>query len=220
MLSKDTLAFTHRPTVFFFAFVMLLVLWLLFVFLVIMIYWIISRVAQKVTPTNKGYFPFYRSSYEQTEEELEEDVKDVQLASDSRTIFDIEFFEKTDIDIVPVFHQVVPEANRVSMYWTIHNPLIHFIIMGTKLYYNRARPYQIANVNTLQSVSANTPSYPSGHAVQAFALAKRLTSQFPEKTTEINYLAEKVADIRKIGGVHYPSDKVFARRLVDKMFWL
>ena len=194
--------------------------WVLLVTVVIMLYWLVSRVVPKVTSTNKGYFPFYRSAYIQTEEELEADVKAVQAASDYRSISDIEFFEKTDIDIVPVFHQVVPEANRASMYWTIHNPLVHSMILGTKLYYNRARPYQIANVNTLHSRSANTPSYPSGHAVQAFALAKRLTSLFPEKATQVNDLAEKVADIRKIGGVHYPTDKEFARRLVDKMFWL
>ena len=199
---------------------MSLIVWLLLVLLIVMLSWFISRVAPKVSPTNKGYYSFYRSAYDQSEEELEEDVHAVQVASDYRSVSDIELFEKTDIDIVPVFHQVVPEASKTRMYWTIHNPLIHSMIIGTKLYYNRARPYQVANINTLHSRSANTPSYPSGHAVQAFALAKRLTSQFPEKATEINYVAEKVADIRKIGGVHYPTDKEFARRLVDKMFWL
>lgn len=199
---------------------MSLVLVLLLIFAVIIFFHLISRVANPVTSTNKGYYSFYRSAYQQTDEELEEELEAVKSASDYRSIGDIEFFEKTDVDIVPVFHQLVPEANRASMYWTIHNPLVHSIIMGTKLYYNRARPHQIGNVDTLQSRSAHTPSYPSGHAVQAFALAKRLTSKFPEKANEINYLAEKVADIRKIGGVHYPSDKDFARRLVDRMFWL
>lgn len=194
--------------------------WLGGVSVFLMVYFLFTRMLSNVTRTNKGYFSFYRSAYKQTEEQLDMDIEAVQLASDYRTIEDIEFFEKTDIDIVPVFKELVPKASSAGMYWTIHNPLVHSMIIGTKLYYNRARPYQVANINTLPSVSGNTPSYPSGHAVQAFALAKRLTKQFPEKSNEINKLAEKIAKIRMIGGVHYPTDQKYSRQLVDKMFWL
>jgi len=180
----------------------------------------IARMLPNISRTNKGYFSFYRSAYKQTEDQLDIDIQAVQSASEYRTISDIEFFERTDINIIPVFKEVVPEASNVRMYWTIHNPVVYAMIIGTKFYYNRARPYQLANINTLSSMSVNTPSYPSGHAVQAYALAKCLTKQFPEKSNEINLLAEKIANIRKIGGVHFPSDKEYARKLVDKMFWL
>jgi hypothetical protein len=199
---------------------MSLVLLVIFLLFLLMLYFLISRIMPTPTRTNKGYFSFYRSAYQQTDAEFDTDIEAVKIASQFHTIPEIELFERTDVNIVPVFSELVPEANRARMYWTIHNPVIHSIILGTKLYYNRARPYQVADINTLNSVSASTPSYPSGHAVQAFALAKSLTSQFPHKSAEINQLADKIADIRKVGGVHFPTDKEFARRLVDRMFWL
>ena len=93
-----------------------------------------------------------------------------------------------------------------------------------KFYYNRQRPYQVdpENIKPLGSskITTFTSSYPSSHALQSFVLAKHLTKQYPEQSTEIDALAERIADIRIIGGVHYPSDKEFARRISYTFNWL
>ena len=88
-----------------------------------------------------------------------------------------------------------------------------------KRLYNRARPVQVAPqiVDALYSTTANTPAYPSGHVLQAYYAAKLLSQWEPEKKKEWEAIAERCANIRIIAGLHYPSDRDFAKRLVDKL---
>ena len=97
-------------------------------------------------------------------------------------------------------------------------PVIHKITYYKKLY-NRARPVQVAPeiVDALYSTTANHAAYPSGHALQAYYAAKLLSQWEPEKKKEWGAIAERVANIRIIAGLHYPSDRDFARRLVDNL---
>jgi membrane-associated phospholipid phosphatase len=73
----------------------------------------------------------------------------------------------------------------------------------------------LETVDALESKTANTPAFPSGHAFQAYYAAKLLSEWEPEKKKEWEAIAERVANIRIIAGLHYPSDRDFARRLVD-----
>jgi membrane-associated phospholipid phosphatase len=99
------------------------------------------------------------------------------------------------------------------------------VITFYKRIYNRARPHQVApqllnyeNGNLLKSQSASTPSYPSGHAVQSYYLARHLALHFPAKRNEFIAIAKRISDIRIMAGLHFPSDRDFAWWLVDKMF--
>ena len=89
-------------------------------------------------------------------------------------------------------------------------------IMYYKILYNRARPSQVApdDIDYLDSVTANTASYPSGHAFQGYYAAKILSQWEPSRKQEWMDIAERVANIRIIAGLHYPSDRDFARQLV------
>lgn len=182
-----------------------------------------SRFIEKQTTLNRGYYGFYSSAYRQTEEMLEQDLEAVRLATETRTADDVALFKETDLDIIAPFKRLLPEestSSKVSMYLTVYNPLLHLTTGILKLYYNRARPYQLADIQILENKTAKTPSYPSGHALQAFALSKRLTKKYPEKAVEIQELAEQIADVRKIGGVHYPSDKEYSRYLATRLPWI
>lgn len=185
-----------------------------------------NRFTDKQTTLNRGYYGFYSSAYRQTEEMLEQDLEAVRLATENRTADDVALFQETDLDITAPFKRLLSEETttstrlKLSMYLTVHNPLLHLTTGILKLYYNRARPYQIADIQTLENKTAKTPSYPSGHALQAFALSKSLTKKYPEKAVEIQELAEQIADVRKIGGVHYPSDKEYARYLATTLPWI
>lgn len=139
---------------------------------------------------------------------------------------DINFFYLTDNDIPIAFESIIKsnEIKKKDMYEIIISPKIIDIIMKYKNIYNRARPSQIApdiiNVKNgilLNSKTANTPAYPSGHAFQAYYLGKILSKKFPEKKDEIMKIAKRIGDIRIIGGLHYPSDKDFAYFLVDNL---
>jgi membrane-associated phospholipid phosphatase len=92
--------------------------------------------------------------------------------------------------------------------------------MFYKLIYNRARPSQVApeRVNALQSKTAATASYPAGHAFQAYYAAKILSEWEPQRKKEWMKIADDVANVRIIAGLHYPSDSEFSRQLVDGLW--
>lgn len=73
---------------------------------------------------------------------------------------------------------------RKDMKKILMSPKILTIIMMYKYIYNRPRPSQVApNIinkesgTLLNSETADTPSYPSGHAFQAYYLAKILSKK-------------------------------------------
>ena len=95
---------------------------------------------------------------------------------------------------------------------------INPIIMKLKYFYNRIRPYQLANIlsfslNPMPTVSAQSPSYPSGHTVQAFVFAEILSFRYPDKEDMLMQFADKCSKSRLIMGVHFPSDEIFGKQL-------
>ena len=144
-----------------------------------------------------------------------------------RTKEDIDFFYLTDIHLSKAFQSVIKsnEMKIEDMDKIILSPKVMDIIMKYKNIYNRPRPCQIApdiinkeNGVLLNSINADTPAYPSGHAFQAYYLAKILSKKFPEKKDKIMKIARRIGDIRIIGGLHYPSDRDYAYWLVDNLY--
>ena len=134
-----------------------------------------------------------------------------------RTPENIQFFKLTDPSPLEAFRGKLTEEQFRRLKKEVMSPVIVGKMMYYKKLYNRARPFQVAPqiVDALYSTTANTPAYPSGHALQAYYAAKLLSQWEPEKKKEWEAIAERVANIRIIAGLHYPSDRDFARRLVD-----
>jgi len=93
-------------------------------------------------------------------------------------------------------------------------PVIHTL----KEFYNRPRPGDEAKKLGLPPMSddltsANSPSYPSGHTIQAYVIALLLAEQFPDESNGLLSIAEMVAQSRVDRGVHFPSDIDFGRRI-------
>jgi len=119
----------------------------------------------------------------------------------------------TDESVVYAFNKIIPETHE-ELQKTIHE-IVPFI-MFFKLLFNRARPKQInINLNVFDSISANTPAFPSGHTCQAYYLAKKLTLKYPEKKELLFNLAEKCGQARIYAGLHYPSDHEFSKFLIS-----
>jgi len=66
------------------------------------------------------------------------------------------------------------------------------------------------NVETVQ-----TPAYPAGHAYQAYLVAKKLSLKYPRKKRLFYNIALRCDICRVKAGLHYPSDGIFSRKLVD-----
>jgi hypothetical protein len=89
-----------------------------------------------------------------------------------------------------------------------------------KIEYNRMRPYQLANILNvpmypMNSESAHSASYPSGHTLQSYVVSEMLAEQVPEMAEDARGMASAVALSRKIGGWHYPSDNAYSKKIGD-----
>lgn len=89
------------------------------------------------------------------------------------------------------------------------------LIAKVKMYYNRPRPYQLAQIYKLklfpyQSVQSDSPSYPSGHVIQACLLSEVLSARYPTMSEDFSALIDVVGSSRIMMGVHYPSDNDLA----------
>lgn len=142
-----------------------------------------------------------------------DEVKIVIDKINRRNQQDVDFFKKTDLSIIYAFKDIV-NINTKILKEIIHS--VNNIIYLFKYSINRARPYQIhKELNILHSVTGNTPSFPAGHAFQAYYLAKILSNKYPEKKKKLDYIAKRCDDVRVTAGIHFPSDGQFSKYLVE-----
>lgn len=162
------------------------------------------------------WYPTIQSAYPNNGQEIGIMVRDYYP---KRTPENIQFFKLTDASPLEAFRGKLTEEQFKKLKKKIKSSKIVGKIMYYKRLYNRARPVQVAPqiVNALDSTTANTPAYPSGHALQAYYAAKILSKWEPARKEEWDDIADRVANIRIIAGLHYPSDRDFARRLVEKL---
>lgn len=123
-----------------------------------------------------------------------------------------DFIKLTDKSVSYAFQDIVIESREQLS--KMEREIVPFITFFKNLF-NRARPKQInENLNVFESVSANTPAFPSGHTCQAYYLAKKLSIKYPEKREKLFELAEKCGQARIYAGLHYPSDHEFSKFLI------
>lgn len=95
-------------------------------------------------------------------------------------------------------------------------------IIKIKMFFQRPRPFQLAYYRQLNlyphlSVAANSPSYPSGHALQSYFICKLYSYKYKSKKKDLLAIAEEVAYSRKVMGLHYQSDNDFAKQIADEI---
>ncbi|MFY8161493.1 MAG: phosphatase PAP2 family protein [Candidatus Kapaibacteriota bacterium] len=92
---------------------------------------------------------------------------------------------------------------------------INPLIAKLKMHFQRARPYQLAYAYKIKlfpysSYTSNTPSYPSGHALQSKVICYVLGNYIPEQFAYFESLANDICYSRQYLGLHYQSDIDFA----------
>jgi hypothetical protein len=159
----------------------------------------------------KKYFKYLPTIpiYSDNKEELEA----VKNKIKNRTKEDIRIFKLTDRSVSELFALYVKESvKELDIITLIPIVIINFL----KTIINRARPYHIdKKIDYLKSKTDKTPAYPAGHAFQAYYLAKILTKRYPNLKELFQILALKCVHVREAAGIHYPSDGIFAKQLVD-----
>jgi len=142
------------------------------------------------------------------------EVYKVKEISDNRHLLDIHFFNLTDSSPAHAFTDIVDEDfNELNK--IITQTHTYFFIAFFKYTINRPRPKQLdPSINIITSTTCFSPSYPSGHAFQAYYLAYKLSQKYPDKKELLYNKAQQCAEARVKGGHHYPSDGAFAKKLV------
>jgi len=102
------------------------------------------------------------------------------------------------------------------------------IVLQLKIHYNRPRPYKLANAMSFYRETpftihplktAETPSYPSGHATEGRFISLYLADRVPfEHKGNIKKIGDDIGNSRQIGGVHYPSDTEFGHQLAGALY--
>jgi len=96
------------------------------------------------------------------------------------------------------------------------------LIYKIKFYYQRPRPFQLAEYYKLKlfpykSFTAHTPSFPSGHTIQAIVILTVIGNKYPNKFNFCMELIEDIALSRVYLGVHYPSDNDASKIIADEI---
>ena len=105
-----------------------------------------------------------------------------------------------------------------SIFEQVNHLYLNSLLYQTKYYYNRLRPNQLAYYLKIGLTSANTrtghtPSYPSGHTLQAHFYTK-LISDVMNIPWE-DEATREVAASRMSMGIHYKTDNDFAIKISE-----
>lgn len=138
---------------------------------------------------------------------------------------DIAFIIQAANETVDVFYKWLvirgQKVNRseISSIW--NDPKILGVIQSMKDIIKRSRPYWIStDVILIPGTGVSDYSYPSGHSVGAWMIAKKLSKKFPHLEDGLNALAQRIEQSRVQAGVHFPSDIEPGKDIADKMIEL
>ena len=126
---------------------------------------------------------------------------------------DIDFMNIADEKPLLVFQSFARQNNLQfdKKYFKNLKKQLASFILKLKFKFNRPRPYQMAKelglkLPSVKYESANTPSYPSGHTIQAYAIANVLSSLYPRYAKEFEKIADRISLSRVQAGVHFLGD--------------
>ena len=155
-----------------------------------------SRAATSIRKALKGKMPekykftYPKVPYPDDDETLRELNELVELSKTER-VQHIAFIEMADENLLDCFTFFLEENDleyTPDMGKSIGKILAEssILIIKLKYWYNRPRPYQVAEIadidfEPLDSETAKTPSYPSGHVVQSKLIAEFLSEAVRRK---------------------------------------
>ena len=135
---------------------------------------------------------------------------------------DPHFIKIADEKPISVFESFANENNLKfdKEYFNQVKKELSSLILNLKYKFNRPRPSQICrvvglNFGGLDLKTANTPSYPSGHAIQAHVIANILSRMYPKFERSLENLADQISLSRMQAGVHYPSDVAEGKNIAN-----
>lgn len=116
-------------------------------------------------------------------------------------------------DIINIFKKYAKDKIGVDLDKEIDelNEDSKFVLLKLKFHYQRPRPYQLAQyykakLFPYKSITAISPSYPSGHAFQARLFTELVGNKYPEHYEFLKNLTHDIMMSRLFLGLHFSSD--------------
>jgi hypothetical protein len=166
-------------------------------------------------------FTFPKNSSKATREELNELVDNVKLLTEDPET--LKRYRAYDASLTKVFADMIVQQQLGDRGIQLVDQLIDDtvpVIMKLKFHFQRPRPYQMAQYYKLKlfpfySRSDQSPSYPSGHALQAKVICHVLGNHFPDRFDYFESLMQDIQNSRIYMGIHYPSDTEYANLVAE-----
>lgn len=167
-------------------------------------------------------------NYFESSEEIVNIIKTQETAEKSEKWNSIKAFcDMWDEDIMNALKKTltrldIPYDNEYILYLTTIVEDLGALVIQLKNHYQRPRPFQVAfyteqSLYPYDSLSGQSPAYPSGHATQALFVFNVIAYHYEDKKEELLKIAKQVADSRIIMGIHYPSDNAFGFKIVEEL---
>jgi acid phosphatase (class A) len=141
------------------------------------------------------------------------ELKALEKAINNSSREDFIFADMSDDKPVDVIKSFARENNLTfdEKYFNDLEKQLATLILNLKYRFNRPRPDQISreykvSIPGKDISTAGSPSYPSGHAIQAHVITGILSQLNPGNEQSLENLADRIALGRIQTGVHYPSD--------------
>jgi len=164
--------------------------------------------------------PFPKNSSIKVKEELEHIKKQQQAVPHWHTG---DYKKKIDKDFLSIYLEYLDEVDLKYDKQYIKDVLedLNPTLLQLKIFYNRARPYQLSEHHNVDikrdsTSTAKTPAYPSGHSFQSKVIETILTKAHPDHKRIFFQISNRVSLARILRGLHYPSDILFSFRIVEK----
>jgi hypothetical protein len=161
-------------------------------------------------------YPFPPNDSEATQDELRELIAYQNMPEQQDEKIIARYMGYND-DVVGIFKKYVTSKIGENLDSEIDEVIedSKFVLLKLKFFYQRPRPYQVAQyykakLFPFKSMTAISPSYPSGHVFQARLLTELIGNKFPEHYEFLKNLTHDISVSRMFLGLHFPSDNDFA----------
>ena len=162
---------------------------------------------------------FPKNDSELTKDELNEIVDYIETVSDTNNVEYLERYKSYDKNLLQVIVSNF-KAKGIDVEDLCKSVLTDTksLLVKLKFFYQRPRPKQLSQYYKLKlfpykSNTADTPSYPSGHTLQAYVMLNVIANKYPKANNFCQDLIDDVAYSRIYLGLHYPSDNEFAKEV-------